>query len=282
MYTTSGGLFFGNWSFSMARKSLYRGFTLVELLVVIGIIAVLISILLPAVQKARRAAQLTACKANLRSVVQTQLLYANDYKGFIPLGYQGSSGLSANQFNYIIGYKHMTVPANTQARSSFGELYRAGLMKAPKVFYCPVQRSPLLSFDVPGNLWFTEGQLSTEQGYCRAGYATRPLARWSGATFIRPTTANAAYTYPYPRVAKLKRGTAMTADLCSEPGQVRQNHWPTVNVGYVDGSVLVMDARTFPTEWQVLTPTFSSTYNTIMVNNPGQPESGIWAFMDQD
>lgn len=266
----------------MTRQSLHRGFTLVELLVVIGIIAVLISILLPAVQKARRAAQLTACKANLRSVVQMQLLYANDYKNFIPLGYLGSSGLSANQFNYVVGRNDATNVNNNAARGPFGDLFNANLMKSPKVFYCPVQRSPLLSYDVPGNRWLTPGQLSTETGNVRVGYGTRPLGRWSGSNFIKPTTTNAAYTYPYPRLHKLGRGTAMVSDLNSEPSQVRANHWPTVNVGYSDGSVLVQDARTFPDTWQQLPVAFSSAYNTILINDPGQPEAGLWPFMDQD
>lgn len=75
------------------------GFTLVELLVVIGVIALLISILMPALTAARQQAQKTQCLSNLRSLGQAVALYQAEHKGvFPPLASYAVTAFSGNQF----------------------------------------------------------------------------------------------------------------------------------------------------------------------------------------
>jgi prepilin-type N-terminal cleavage/methylation domain-containing protein len=68
-----------------------KGFTLVELLVVIGIIAVLISMLLPALNKAREAAVATSCKSNMRQIAMALQFYAQANRGWCPPATQENS-----------------------------------------------------------------------------------------------------------------------------------------------------------------------------------------------
>ena len=88
----------------MTRQRGKSGFTLIELLVVISIIALLIAILLPALQKARESAQIIKCASNVRELGLGLLLYTEDFKQYFPVCAEWWGGMSTNSISGQFGY----------------------------------------------------------------------------------------------------------------------------------------------------------------------------------
>jgi prepilin-type N-terminal cleavage/methylation domain-containing protein len=132
------------------RKSVKRAFTLIELLVVIGIIALLLGILLPTLQKVRTSALRTNCLSNQRQLLQAMVTYQAQNRGRVPPGIiQGNiSGSRTIRMDSgkVAEFKN---PQNVAAYGPDGRYYQRdgwinlgwmvvnNIVKDGRIFYCP-------------------------------------------------------------------------------------------------------------------------------------------------
>ena len=160
----------------MSGRNNYRtrrldGFTLVELLVVIGIIAILISILLPALTRARRSAQGVQCASNLRQMMLGVQLYAQSNRASLLWSYYAPAGYP--WYRYLSPY----ISPAVKDMSATGDRHT-------KTFLCPTDPRPLVDS-------FTQAQ------FLSYGYNY-----WTRDTSLPPH-------YPPRKMSQIKRSSDM-------------------------------------------------------------------------
>jgi prepilin-type N-terminal cleavage/methylation domain-containing protein len=271
---------------SARRERGIRAFTLVELLVVIGIIAVLISILLPTLNRARNAAKVTQCLSNLRQAGMALQMYANENKDYALLGYR-SQTYTGWLFRSAEGY------------TVLGPLIVTGYVTAPEAWYCPVQLDPQLQYDTGLNPW-TPGI-----GAGRAGFTTRPIRDWvhtgnpaaSGATTSYwPTDSTRPGNFDFElgrgvtgcaKLSKLKSKAIMsdsTAVVANHPERVKlMPHPRSINVLYADRSAASQsnDVALIAKIDVIVNQTTSLALKDLL--NPADPVNapGVWDMFDR-